>query len=72
VLYALAVMLVMSFAVLPLAAEVLSGGAVVADMATQLGWATWIVAHVVYGLVLGRLSMPRAGHLVAERDWLVT
>lgn len=72
VLYALAVMLVMSFAVLPLVAEVLSGGAVVADMATHLGWATWIVAHVVYGLVLGRLSMPRTGHVVVERDRLVT
>jgi hypothetical protein len=65
-------MLVMSFAVLPLAAEVLSGGAVVADMATQLGWATWIVAHVVYGLVLGRLSMPQIGRLEVDRDRLVT
>jgi hypothetical protein len=72
VLYALAVMLAMSFAMLPLAAEVLSGGAVVADMAAQLGWANWIVAHVVYGLVLGRLSMPRTGHMVVERDRLVT
>lgn len=72
VLYALAVMLVMSFAVLPLTAEVLGGGAVVAGMAARLGWATWIVAHVVYGLVLGRLSMPRTGQMVVERDRLVT
>lgn len=72
VLYALAVMLVMSFAVLPLAAEVLGGGTVVADMAARLGWATWIVAHVVYGLVLGRLSMPHTGRVMVDRDRLVT
>ena len=72
VLYALAVMLVMSFAVLPLAAEVLGGGVVVVDMAVRLGWATWIVAHVVYGLVLGRLSVPRSGRVVVDRDRLVT
>jgi hypothetical protein len=70
VLYALAVMLVMSFAVLPLAAEVLAGGTVVADMAARLGWASWIVAHVVFGLVLGTLSVPRSGR-VADRDTLL-
>jgi hypothetical protein len=72
VLYALTVMLGMSFALLPLAADVLGGDAVVADMAARLGWATWIVAHVVYGLVLGRLSMPQTGRLEVDRDRLVT
>jgi hypothetical protein len=72
VLYALAVMLAMSSVVLPLGAEVLGGGAVVADMPAQLGWATWIVAHVVFGLVLGRLSMPRSDLMEVDRDRLVT
>jgi hypothetical protein len=71
VLYALAVMLVTSFAVLPLGAELLGGGAVVADMAAQLGWATWIVAHIVFGLVLGRLSMPRSHLPEVDRERLV-
>jgi hypothetical protein len=71
VLYALAVMVVMSFAVLPLAAELLGGGTVVEDMAARLGWATWIVAHVTFGVLLGTLSVPRSDR-VTDQDTLVT
>ncbi len=59
VLYALAVMLVMSFVTLPVVAEVLGGGAVVSDMPVRVGWATWIIAHIVFGVVLGTLSARR-------------
>ncbi len=59
VLYGLAVMLVMSFVTLPLVAGVLGGGTVVSDMPARVGWATWIIAHIVFGFVLGTLSVPR-------------
>jgi hypothetical protein len=51
--YALAVMVVMSVVVLPLAALVLGAGGEVAGFPGRLGWPAFVAMHVVYGLMLG-------------------
>jgi hypothetical protein len=51
--YALVVMLLTSFVVLPITAAILGGGSVVNHMPSRVGWPTWVTSHVIYGLVLG-------------------
>jgi hypothetical protein len=53
VLYGLVVMLLMTFAVLPLIGRVLGPNSGVVDMPRTSGGVTFVLAHVVFGLVLG-------------------
>ncbi len=51
--YAAVVLALMSFVVLPVAAELFGGGQPVSDMPDMVGWATFSVEHLIFGLVLG-------------------
>lgn len=42
---------------LPLAAAVTGAGSTISDMAGMVGWATFAVEHVLFGLVLGVVAM---------------
>ena len=53
IVYGVAVMLFMAFIGLPITGAVLRGGDMVSDMATLVGWGTFLVEHVIYGLVVG-------------------
>jgi hypothetical protein len=53
VVYALAVMVAMSVVVLPLLAVLLDAGTEVSRFGGRIGWWTFLLQHVVYGLVLG-------------------
>jgi hypothetical protein len=46
--------------VLRLAGRVVGGGAVVAELPSQLGWPTYLAMHLVYGLALGAVVALRA------------
>lgn len=59
VVYGLAVMLLMSLAVLPLAAAAVGAGSEISDTAGITGWPTFVVAHLLYGLALGIWAMLR-------------
>ncbi|MDQ3985172.1 MAG: hypothetical protein M3280_01555 [Actinomycetota bacterium] len=52
-LYGVAVMLFSSFVGLPIAAELFGGGDPIADMPTMVGWSTFTIEHVIFGLALG-------------------
>jgi uncharacterized membrane protein YagU involved in acid resistance len=52
-LYGVAVMLFSSFVGLPAAAELFGGGDPIADMPVMVGWSTFTIEHVIFGLVLG-------------------
>lgn len=53
--WGLAVFAVSTWIGLPLAAGLLGGGEPVANMATMVGYPTFIVEHLLYGAVLGML-----------------
>lgn len=53
ILYGGAVLVVMSFVGLPLAASVLGGGDPIRDMPEIAGWWTFGLEHLLYGAVLG-------------------
>lgn len=61
-LYGLGVLLFSSFVGLPLAASTFGGGDPIADMPQMVGWPTFTIEHVIYGVVLGvgwvRLKHP--------------
>lgn len=59
-IYGLAVMLFMSFLVLPVTADVVGGGAAVRDMPRMVGWTSFTIEHVIYGGVLGLLPWVRS------------
>lgn len=52
-LYGIAVMLFSSFVALPLAASAFGGGEPIRDMPQLVGWSTFSVEHLIFGLVLG-------------------
>lgn len=51
--YGVAVLLVMSFVGLPVAAALFGGGEPIANMPEMAGWWTFGIEHVLFGLVLG-------------------
>jgi len=53
VLYGIVIMLLMTFVVLPVIARVLGPNSGVADVPRTAGGVTFVLAHVVFGLVLG-------------------
>jgi hypothetical protein len=53
VVYGVAVLLVMSFAGLPIVAALFGGGDATADMPEMAGWWTFTIEHLLFGFVLG-------------------
>jgi hypothetical protein len=53
VVYGLAVMIVDSLIVLPIAASVFGGGTPISDMPQIVGWGTFTIEHAIFGLVVG-------------------
>jgi uncharacterized membrane protein YagU involved in acid resistance len=53
VIYGLAVMVVMSTLVLPVAGSAFGAGHPISHMGSELGWATFAALHAVFGLALG-------------------
>jgi len=51
--YGLVGMLVTSFLALPLAASIFGGGEPISGMASMVGWPTFTIEHLIYGMVLG-------------------
>lgn len=56
-IYGLAVFVVSAFVGLPVAAKVTSTGTTISDMASMVGYATFAVEHMMFGLVLGALAL---------------
>ena len=52
-IYGLAVMVVMSAIVLPVAASMTGAGDPISRMGSEIGWPTFATVHVVFGLALG-------------------
>lgn len=60
VLWGLVVFAVSAFVGLPAAAAIFGSGDQIADMAEMAGWGTFLVEHLLYGLVLGLLVAARS------------
>ncbi|MGI8408024.1 MAG: hypothetical protein ACR2L3_05895 [Actinomycetota bacterium] len=61
--FGIAAMFFSSFVGLPAAAALFGGGDPIADMPKVVGWTTFTIEHVIFGMVLG------LGWLVAQRRW---
>ena len=59
VIYGLAVFALMSFAVLPIVADLFGGGNPISDMPEMVGYSTFSIEHAIFGLVLGLMLVPR-------------
>jgi uncharacterized membrane protein YagU involved in acid resistance len=68
--YGLAVFVVSAFVSLPVAAKVTNSGNIISDMASMVGWATFAIEHMMFGLVLGALAL-RAAPVERSTDVLV-
>ncbi len=55
--YGLVVFLFSAFVGLPMAAKVTGSGSTISDMATMVGWGTFVLEHMMFGLVLGVLTV---------------
>ncbi len=65
--YGFAIMLVMSFLVLPPAADLFGAGRPLSRMGAEVGWPTFIAQFAVFGLVLGAWVYKRPDHVGADR-----
>ncbi len=65
--YGLVVLVVMSFAVLPVVADVFDGGKPISDMADMVGWGTFSLEHLIFGLVLGLWALLQSSPVQARR-----
>jgi len=57
--FGVVVMLVNNFIGLPLVADLFGGGDPIADMPSIVGWGTFTVEHLIYGLALGAVAAAR-------------
>ncbi|MDQ3962883.1 MAG: hypothetical protein M3277_03080 [Actinomycetota bacterium] len=62
VVYGLGVFALMSFAVLPVIADLFGGGKPIADMPKMVGYTTFGLEHTIYGLVLGLVLAPQRAY----------
>lgn len=62
-IYGVAVLLFSSFVGLPIAAAMFDGGDPIADMPQMVGWTTFTIEHIMFGMVLGLawLAAKRSG-----------
>lgn len=51
--YGVAILLFSSFVGLPVAAAMLGGGDPISDMPKMVGWTTFTLEHIIFGMVLG-------------------
>ena len=58
--YGLAVFVVSVVIGLPVAAKITGSGSTISDMASMVGWATFAVEHMMFGLVLGVIALRTA------------
>ena len=58
--YGLAVFVVSAFIGLPLAAKITNSGTAISHMTSMVGWATFAVEHLIFGVVLGILAVRTA------------
>ncbi len=61
--FGLVVLVLMSFVVLPVAAEAFGGGKAISDMPDMVGWGTFSLEHLIFGLVLGLWPLLRPASL---------
>ena len=52
-IYGLAVMVLTSVVLLPLAGQMSGAGEAISRMGGEIGWPTWVVLHAIFGLALG-------------------
>ncbi len=57
VAFGIAVMVVMSFVVLPVTASLFGSGDPIRNMPSMVGWATFTAEHALFGLVLGIVAL---------------
>jgi uncharacterized membrane protein YagU involved in acid resistance len=62
-LYGVVVMLFSSLVGLPIAATLFDGGEPIRDMPKMVGWTTFTIEHVMFGVIVG------IGWLIAGRSW---
>ena len=60
VVYGLVVFAVSALVGLPVAAKITGSGSTISDMASMVGWATFAIEHMMFGLVLGALAVRTA------------
>ena len=65
--YGLVVLGVMSLVVLPVVAEAFDGGKAISDMPDMVGWGTFSLEHLIFGLVLGLWPLLRPGPVQLRR-----
>ena len=58
--FGLAVFVVSAFVGLPVAAKITNSGSTISDRASTVGWATFAIEHMMFGLVLGVLAVRTA------------
>ena len=63
--FGLIVFVVSAFIGLPLAAKITNSGSTISDMAKMVGWATFAVEHMMFGVVLGVLATRFAPTIAA-------
>lgn len=61
--YGVAALLFSGLIALPVAAAIADAGKPISDMASMVGWGTFAVEHVIFGMMLG------AGVVIARRLW---
>ena len=54
--YGLAVFVVSAFFGLPVAAKITGSGSTISGMASMVGWATFAVEHMIFGLAVGAIA----------------
>ena len=59
-MYGLAVFVLSAFVGLPVASKITGPGTTISDMASMVGWATFAIEQMMFGLVLGALAMRTA------------
>jgi hypothetical protein len=57
VAFGIAVMVVMSFVVLPVIASLFGSGDPIRNMPSMVGWATFTAEHALFGLVVGVMAL---------------
>ncbi len=68
--YGLAVFVVSAFIGLPVAAKITNSGSTISNLASMVGWATFAIEHMMFGLVLGVLAF-RAAPAARSTDTVV-
>lgn len=66
--FGVAVMLVMAYAALPIVAGAFDSGAPIRDMPSMVGWGTFAIEHLIFGVVTGVAALGIAPGAQVVRD----